>query len=122
MLLYEGWKHRVMYMNRRVTSQRSGESVKRFLIEDQRPVSEARSRRAGGPTRSNAVLEQCVLSSIRLIFLSGRGGWVKHDTVYCAKRVREEKVRHVSPFLLIQIFKGWALCLRSFLTSLQSGD
>ena len=50
-------------------SQRSGESAKRFSIENVRPVSEARSQQAGGPTRSDAGLEQGGLSSIRLGYL-----------------------------------------------------
>ena len=47
------------------SSQRSGESAERFSIEDG-PAPEARSRRAGGPTRSDAALGWHGLSSIRL--------------------------------------------------------
>ena len=42
---------------------------KREVLNNVQPVSEAHSQRAGGPTRSDAGLEQGGLSSIRLRYL-----------------------------------------------------
>jgi hypothetical protein len=64
-----------------VNSQESGESTKGFSIED-RPAPEARSRRAGGPTRSDAALGRCGLSLIRLGALLSIRAWRVGGTRY----------------------------------------
>jgi hypothetical protein len=103
-----------------------GESAKRFSIKN-RPAPEARSRRVGGPTPGamrpwDGVA--CHRSDQVLDFLSGRGRWVKHDTMYAphgpdkgnidwqsgqvvghpgtAKGGEREKMRHVSPYLRLR--------------------
>jgi hypothetical protein len=109
-----------------LASQQSGGSAKRFSIEDEGCASEARSRPGGWalPERSGAV------GSAQLIidpfgFLGVVGGQNKKE--YSTKRQRGNGWRHRGKAGCVtcrppRSLKGWALCLRSFLASAQSGE